>query len=78
MAYGKECQNTEGDDIVCICNWEVMGCGEDPEQRLLHLSFEDNRPPAEHFQCILCSGSPRPIRTGKRATLLTHCPQNKS
>lgn len=32
MAYGKECKNTEGDDIVCICNWEVMGCGGDPER----------------------------------------------
>lgn len=54
MPYEKESKNTEGDDIVCICNWEVMGCGEDLERRLLHLSFEDNRPTAEHFQYILC------------------------
>lgn len=78
MAYEKECKNTEGDDIVCICNWEAMGCGEDPERRLLHLSLEDNRPIAEHLQCILCSESLRPIRTGKRTTLFTRCPQNKS
>lgn len=78
MAYEKECNNTEGSDNVCICNWKVMGYGEDPEGWLQHLSFEDNGPITEYLQCILYSESLRPIRTGKRATLLMHCPQTKS